>query len=55
MLVLWKTGSIEAYSADRYACIVKPTRTGNWTVTIQFLHWVAGAVMGTAHTRINVP
>lgn len=51
---VWKTGSIEAHSAERYDCIVKPASRGTWTVTIQFLHWVTGAVMGTARTRINV-
>ncbi|PKO67576.1 MAG: hypothetical protein CVU23_07110, partial [Betaproteobacteria bacterium HGW-Betaproteobacteria-17] len=51
---VWKTQSIEAHSAERYDCIIKPTSRGTWTVTVQFLHWRTGAVMGTARTRINV-
>ena len=50
----WQTQAIEAHSAERYDCIVTPTVAGSWTVTIQFLHWRTGAVMGTARTRINV-
>jgi FtsP/CotA-like multicopper oxidase with cupredoxin domain len=51
---VWNTQSIEAHSAERYDCIIKPTSRGTWTVTVQFLHWRTGAVMGTARTRINV-
>lgn len=51
---VWKTGAIEAHSAERYDCIIKPTTRGTWTVTVQFLHWRTGALMGTAKTRINV-
>ena len=50
----WQTQAIEAHSAERYDCIIKPTTRGTWTVTVQFLHWRTGAVMGTARTRINV-
>jgi FtsP/CotA-like multicopper oxidase with cupredoxin domain len=50
----WNTTSIEASSAERYDCIFKPTTRGSYTVTIQFLHWVTGRVLGTARTRINV-
>ena len=50
----WGTTSIEASSAERYDCIFKPTTTGTYTVTVQFLHWITGAVLGTARTRINV-
>ena len=50
----WQTKSIEAHSAERYDCIFKPTTTGSWTVTITFQHWLTGAVLGTARTRINV-
>ena len=46
--------SIETCSAERYDCIIKPTTTGTRTVTVQFLHWITGAVLGTARTRINV-
>jgi FtsP/CotA-like multicopper oxidase with cupredoxin domain len=52
--VAWQTTSIEAHSAERYDCIIKPTSRGTWTVTVQFLHWRTGAVMGTARTRITV-
>ncbi|MFA6904448.1 MAG: multicopper oxidase domain-containing protein [Gallionellaceae bacterium] len=50
----WSTKSIEASSAERYDCIIKPTTTGSYTVTVQFIHWITGKVMGTARTRINV-
>ena len=50
----WQTTSIEAHSAERYDCIFQPTTTGSWTVTITFYHWLTGAVLGTARTRINV-
>lgn len=46
--------SIEASSAERYDCIFKPTTSGTYTVTVQFFHWITGAVLGTARTRINV-
>jgi FtsP/CotA-like multicopper oxidase with cupredoxin domain len=49
----WNTGSIEAHSAERYDCIIKPTARGTWTVSVQYLHWRTGAVMGTARTRIT--
>lgn len=50
----WNTGAIEAHSAERYDCIIKPTSRGTWTVTVQFFHWRTGAVLGTAKTRITV-
>jgi len=50
----WSTSSIEASSAERYDCIFKPTTTGSYTVTVQYLHWITGKVLGTARTRINV-
>ena len=50
----WSTTSIEASSAERYDCIFKPTTTGSYTVTIQYLHWITGKVLGTARTKINV-
>ena len=46
--------SIEACSAERYDCIIKPAATGTYTVSVQYLHWITGAVLGTAKTRINV-
>ena len=46
--------SIEACAAERYDCIFKPTTTGTRTVTVQYLHWITGQVLGTARTRINV-
>lgn len=50
----WSTTSIEASSAERYDCIFKPTAKGTYTVSIQYLHWITGAVLGTAQTRIVV-
>jgi FtsP/CotA-like multicopper oxidase with cupredoxin domain len=46
--------SIEASSAERYDCIFKPTTTGSWTVTVSYYHWITGALLGTARTKINV-
>jgi FtsP/CotA-like multicopper oxidase with cupredoxin domain len=46
--------SQEASSAERYDFIIKPTQTGTWTVTVQYFHWITGAVLGTARTRITV-
>ena len=51
---VWSTTSIEASAAERYDCIIDATTAGTWTVTVQFLHWITGAVLGTARTRINV-
>ena len=50
----WSTTSIEASAAERYDCIIKPTTTGTWTVSVQCIHWITGKVLGTARTRINV-
>ena len=45
--------SIQSCSAERYDCIIKPTKTGTYTITVQFLHWITGKVVGTAKTRIT--
>lgn len=45
---------IEASSAERYDCIFAPMEAGVYEVTVDFLDWVSGAVLGTARTRINV-
>jgi FtsP/CotA-like multicopper oxidase with cupredoxin domain len=50
----WNTTAIEASSAERYDCIFTATTTGTWTVTVQYLHWLTGKVLGTARTRIVV-
>jgi FtsP/CotA-like multicopper oxidase with cupredoxin domain len=50
----WNTPSIDAASAERYDCIIKPTTAKTYTVTVQYFHWITGAVAGTARTRINV-
>lgn len=46
--------SLETSSAERYDCIFQPTARGTYTVTVEYLHWVTGVVMGTARTRITV-
>jgi len=46
--------SLETCSAERYDCIFQPTQAGTYTVVVEFLHWVTGAVVGTARTRITV-
>lgn len=45
---------LEACSAERYDCIFAPTSTGTYEVTVDFLHWVTGEIVGTARTRIVV-
>jgi len=45
---------LEASSAERYDCIFEPTTAGVYEVTVDYLDWVTGAVVGTARTRINV-
>ena len=45
---------LDAVSAERYDCIFRPTRAGVHTVEIDIKHWVTGAVLGTARTRITV-
>ena len=45
---------LDAVSAERYDCIIRPTRSGTYTVEIDINHWITGEVLGTARTRINV-
>jgi FtsP/CotA-like multicopper oxidase with cupredoxin domain len=46
--------SLDAVSAERYDCIITPTRSGTYTVTIDIKDWISGQTLGTARTRINV-
>lgn len=49
--------SLEACSAERYDCLFSPVagQSGrSFTVTVQYLHWVSGAVLGEAKTSITV-
>lgn len=46
--------TLKTSAAERYDFIVKPTATGTYTVVIEFLDWVTGAVRGKATTRITV-
>ncbi|MCW9046644.1 MAG: multicopper oxidase domain-containing protein [Gammaproteobacteria bacterium] len=46
--------TIKASSAERYDLIIVPDQSGVYEVTVEFLHWVTGAVVGTARTRITV-
>lgn len=45
---------IEASSAERYDCMIVPSRSGEYTVEIDIHDWVTGNVLGTARTRITV-
>jgi len=45
---------LDASAAERYDCIIEPTRTGRYTVEIDIKDWVTGQVLGTARTRIKV-
>lgn len=46
--------SLEATAAERYDCLFTPTSAGEYTVTVEYLDWVTGAVLGTARTRVTV-
>lgn len=48
------TDRIDAVSAERYDCIIQPTRSGDYIVEIDIRHWITGQVLGTARTRITV-
>lgn len=45
---------LEAVSAERYDIIVAPTQPGEHLIEIDIKHWITGAVLGTARTRITV-
>lgn len=45
---------LESVSAERYDCIFKPTTAGVYTITVEYLHWIKGTVIGTAKTRVTV-
>ena len=45
---------LETCAAERYDCIFEPTTAGVYEVTVDYLDWVTGDVVGTARTRINV-
>lgn len=46
--------SWKSTAAERYDIMLYPTTPGVYQVTVEYLHWVTGAVIGTARTRINV-
>lgn len=46
--------TLRTTSAERYDFIVQPSTAGTYTVVIEFLDWVTGAVRGKATTRIVV-
>ena len=41
-------------SAERKEFYVTPIAPGNYKVTVEFLHWIRGTVLGTISTYINV-
>jgi FtsP/CotA-like multicopper oxidase with cupredoxin domain len=45
---------IDAVSAERYDIIVAPTQPGEHIIEIDIKHWITGAVLGTARTKITV-
>ncbi len=45
---------LTAGTAERYDFIFKPTQAGVYDVTVEYLHWVTGDIVGTARTRITV-
>ena len=46
--------SLETVSAERYDCIFTPDQSGEYEITVDYLDWQTGSVLGTARTRINV-
>lgn len=46
--------AIDAVSAERYDCIITPTKAGVHDIVIDFLHWETGTILGTAKTRVTV-
>lgn len=46
--------SLDSVAAERYDIMVTPNSSGTYTVEIDIRHWVTGAVLGTARTRIVV-
>lgn len=46
--------SLRTTAAERYDFILTPTKTGVYSVVIEFLDWTTGAVRGKATTRITV-
>ncbi|UCE90682.1 MAG: multicopper oxidase domain-containing protein [Pseudomonadota bacterium] len=50
----FRATQLDAVSAERYDCIIRPTRSGVHTVEIDIKHWITGEVLGTARTRITV-
>ncbi len=46
--------SIRSVSAERYDLLLKPERSGRYTVTIDFLDWLDARLLGQARTRITV-
>ena len=49
-----QTNSFEASSAERYDCIITPDQSGVHIITVEFLDWITGDVIGTARTSITV-
>lgn len=45
---------IDAVAAERYDCIIQPSRRGDYIVEVDIKHWISGQVLGTARTRITV-
>ena len=46
--------SIDSVAAERFDVMITPSSSGSYTVEIDIKHWVTGAVLGTARTRITV-
>jgi len=45
---------IRAASAERYDIIFEPTKTGEYIIETDIIHWVSGEVLGTTRTKITV-
>jgi FtsP/CotA-like multicopper oxidase with cupredoxin domain len=46
--------SLETSSAERYDCLFSPTKSGEYTVTVEFYHWITGDLLGIARTKVTV-
>jgi FtsP/CotA-like multicopper oxidase with cupredoxin domain len=50
----FRARSLLVGAAERYDCLLRPTATGTFVVTVEHLDWITGQVVGIAETAITV-